>query len=182
MSKNRIKLKPTPALDRSEVAFLVGTIAKLTNHKILRTAEMDAEIALIREQYQADLDYTAQSIGDMTKAVQKWAEANPDEFAKKKSIDFEGGAIGFRTGTPKVATIKGWTFKSVLGALLLRKSRPWVRNTPEIDKDAILAAHAKGKAGDLALLGMKVIQDETFFLQPKLTETETRQVAESKAA
>lgn len=177
MKKTRIRVVEKNAVTRDEVETLINEIACIENNRRQLTAKMDAEILAIREQCGPNLDKYAEDIKVKTALVQAWAEANPSEFGNRKSIEFPAGKVGFRTGTPKLKTITGWTFARVLEKLL---SLPWgaefVRVKQEVDKEAILAQHSQGtfSQDELRSIGCKVEQDEAFFIEPDLTPFSSR--------
>ena len=96
------------------------------------------------------------------------------------------GTIGFRTGTPKLKTLKGFTWSAAL--TLVKKILPatYIRLTEEIAKDRMLAdrdleevAVYDTPTGDdrtttmreaMAVCGIAVVQDETFYVEPKKEE------------
>ena len=94
------------------------------------------------------------------------------------------GTIGFRTGTPKLKTLKGFTWESALN--LVREFLPdYIRKKEEINKDKLLtdrdieyASVGKGEAvaqpmGSLmAKCGIQVVQDEAFYVEPKTEDKE----------
>ena len=121
--------------------------------------------------------------------LQAYATENQAElFAKKKSLDMAHGVIGFRTGTPKLKTLKGFTWASALQ--LAKKFLPitYIRQTEEIAKDRLLAdrdldevAVYDTPTGDdrtatmreaMAVCGIQVVQEETFFVEPKKEDDE----------
>ena len=89
------------------------------------------------------------------------------------------GVIGFRTGTPKLKLLKGFTWASALQ--LVKKFLPgYVRQTEEVAKDKLLADRELSEVsfGDAVKTlkpmkeamddcGIQVVQDETFFVEPK---------------
>lgn len=77
------------------------------------------------------------------------------------------GTIGFRTGTPKLKTLKGFTWASALQ--LVKEFLPdFIRRTEEIAKDKMLAdRESEGMTEKLSKCGITVAQDETFFVEPK---------------
>ena len=91
------------------------------------------------------------------------------------------GVIGFRTGTPKLKTLKGFTWASALQ--LVKEFLPsYVRKTEDVAKDKLLAdrdMEVKVKDGEdkvklsheMARCGIQVVQDETFYVEPKKEET-----------
>ena len=81
------------------------------------------------------------------------------------------GVIGFRTGTPKLKTLKGFTWASALQ--LVKEFLPdYVRQTWDIAKDKLLADRdTEAMFEKMAKCGIQVVQDETFYVEPKKEET-----------
>ena len=96
------------------------------------------------------------------------------------------GTIGFRTGTPKLKTLKGFTWASAL--TLVKKYIPgYVRTNEEIAKDKLLADRELEAVefmeseitkkripmcDAMAECGIIVAQDETFYVEPKKEDTD----------
>jgi phage host-nuclease inhibitor protein Gam len=134
-------------------------------------AEIELQCARIREK-QADrlsqLDAEREQAFDV---LQAYAVENQAElFAKKKSLDMAHGTIGFRTGTPKLKTLKGFTWASVLQ--MVREFLPgYVRTSEEVAKDKLLADRdEEGMSDKMSKCGITVAQDETFYVEPKKEE------------
>jgi phage host-nuclease inhibitor protein Gam len=178
---NQIKKLKSPAVKtRSEMETLVREIAGLKLNEKLLVDNMDSEIQTVRDTYESRLATISQVLADKLDAARAWAEANPAEFAQRKSIEFAHGIIGFRTGKPKLKTAPKWTWDRVLETL---RSSAWgtayVRVKEEINKEQILAdvTARKLSEADLRKAGALVVQEESFFAEPKLTRVETREVA-----
>lgn len=136
------------------------------------TALMDEQITRIREKYQADLQVCAEVKQKAFDTIQVYAVENRDLlFSKKKSYETVHGIFGFRTGTPKLKTKKGFTWAKV--AELLKEHLPsYVRTTIEPAKDLLLAAHDdKDVTEHFEEVGIYIAQDEVFFVEPKKEET-----------
>ena len=132
------------------------------------TAKMDMEMTKIREKYAdqlADLEDIKEKNFDI---VQTYALENKDElFSKRKSVESVHGTFGFRTGTPKLKTLKGFTWGAVVQ--LCKEYLPeYVRTTFEVAKDKLLADRDKEEVnGHFEKVGIMVAQDESFYLEPK---------------
>jgi phage host-nuclease inhibitor protein Gam len=178
---NRIKLKTSAIKSRSEMETLVRDIAGLKLNEQLLTAGMDAEIQGVRDSYKARFGTITEVLAEKMQVAQSWAEANPAEFAHRKSIDFLHGQVGFRTGTPKLKTLVKWKWDGVLQAL--RGSRwgtAYIRVKEEINKEQIITdigAQVLSEA-DLRKAGAQVVQEESFFVETKITRVESREVAQ----
>ena len=151
-------------------------------------AEIELQCAKIREKYADKLAALGDDRDKAFDVLQSFATENQAElFTKKKSLDMAHGTIGFRTGTPKLKTLKGFTWASALE--LAKQFLPgFIRTTSELAKDKLLAErdsehiafYPSGSAGDSVLTepsvamskcGIHVVQDETFYVEPKKEET-----------
>ena len=151
-------------------------------------AEIELQCAKIREKYADKLATLGDERDKAFDVLQSFATENQAElFTKKKSLDMAHGTIGFRTGTPKLKTLKGFTWASALQ--LAKKFLPvtYIRQTEDIAKDKLLAdrdlkevAVYDTPTGDprevtmreaMAACGIQVTQDETFYVEPKKEET-----------
>lgn len=167
---------------RQKKTLMQGISQEQANEAFAQYAKADAQIAKInadielqcaklRERY---ADRLTALDADRTQAfdvLQAFAVENKAElFTKKKSLDMAHGTIGFRTGTPKLKTLKGFTWASALQ--LVREFLPaFVRTTEEIAKDRLLAERdTEGMFDAMARCGITVVQDETFFVEPKSEE------------
>jgi len=172
---SRIRLTKPVISTRAEAEKTLGEIAAHTATLNGLKAELDAQLTAARQTYEGKIDALAKAIEEKSGLLQQWAEANTEEFGKAKSIELLHGRLGFRTGMPKLKTLAGWTWDKVVGAL----DTAWVRIKREADKEGMLAAHQRGELddADLRAAGVRVVQDESFFVEPKAEEPAGRIVA-----
>ena len=158
--------------EAADVAFATFAKADASINKI--QAEIELQCAKIREKRQADLTRLTAERDAAFETLQSFATENQAEH----------GVIGFRTGTPKLKTLKGFTWASALE--LVKTFLPsYLRQTEEIAKDRLLADRDLDKVGvtdnglilneipmsqAMAKCGIQVVQDETFFVEPKNEE------------
>lgn len=169
----------------AEEAFAKYAKADAQIEKI--NAEIDLQCAKIREKYQNQLGTLACDRECAFDTLQAYATENQAElFSKKKSLDMAHGTIGFRTGTPKLKTLKGFTWASAL--TLVKKYMPgYVRTSEEIAKDKLLADREleavdfvengitkkkESMSAAMAECGIIVAQDEAFYVEPKKEDTD----------
>lgn len=132
------------------------------------TSKMDIEITRIREKYAdrlAELDAKKSEAFDL---MQAYALENKDElFSRKKSVESAHGVFGFRTGTPKLKNLKGFTWAAVTN--LVKELLPsYIRTSEELAKDKLLADRDVPEvAGYFPKIGVQVVQEETFYVEPK---------------
>ena len=69
-----------------------------------------------------------------------------------------------------------WNFDRVLENLRRTETgRAFIRVKEEVDKEGLLAADLPAES--LRPLGLQVIQEESFYITPRLTDTPLRQAA-----
>ena len=134
-------------------------------------AEIELQCAKIREKQADCLSQLNAEREQAFDVLQAFAVENQAElFSKKKSLDMAHGTIGFRTGTPKLKTLKGFTWAAALQ--LVKDYLPsFIRTSEEIAKDKLLAERdTDGMFESMAKCGITVAQDETFYVEPKKEE------------
>jgi phage host-nuclease inhibitor protein Gam len=150
----------------AEDAFAEYAKADAESAKI--TADIELQCAKIREKY---ADRLAELSGRKTEAfdvLQSFATEHRDDlFSKKKSLEMAHGVIGFRTGTPKLKTLKGFTWASAL-QMVTEFLPDYIRQSREIAKDKLLADRDEdAMVVKMAKCGIQEVQDETFYVEPK---------------
>lgn len=174
--KKKIITGVTP--EEMEAAFAEYAKADSRTNKI--KAEMELQITRIREKNQEELNQLQKVMDEKFDVMQAYAQENKENlFGKKKSLETVHGVIGFRLGTPKLKTRKGFTWESVLQ--LLKTYLPdYVRTKHEAAKDKLIAdrekkmiVEDKGVKTEIALqdrmaiCGVVVDEDESFYVEPK---------------
>ena len=176
MSKTRIKI-PLPALaTREEAEAAMNELAQAANFKRKLAAQRDKLVLEINRRFEGDFADLETALALKTDLLRVWADAHPEEFPKgRKSLDMLSGTLGFRTGTPRLALLnRAWNWEKVTAAVCQFLPN-FVRSKPEVDKEAILGQ--RDEAAIQAVLprcGLKVSQDESFFVEPKLTALDER--------
>lgn len=168
MSKTREKKVLVPntiTRQEAEDAFAEYAEADATIQKI--NATMDLSFTKIRDKYADELTEAIELKGKNFELIQTYATNNREDFGNKKSMELTHGLIGFRTGTPKLKTLRGFTWPSVLN--LLKEFLPtYVRTAEEPAKDRLLADREVPEVADLfGKVGIMVDQDEAFYVEPK---------------
>lgn len=133
-------------------------------------AKLNEEINRIKSKYQDEITDLEESKKEPEEVLYTFAKEQKDSWGKKKSFELLHCTIGFRTGTPKVVTDKGWTFKAVTDTVV--KLFPnLVRTKVELDKDAIIAMRDEdGFDAIKRECHLDVVQDETVFVEVKKEE------------
>ncbi len=170
MKKNRIKMAAAVARTRAEMEAVAGEIADLKNRQRSCSAEMDAGLQEIRRHYAEILGGLEEQIAARMEVARSWAERNWEAFGGAKSLELTQAVIGYRRGQPQLKTVGGWTWDRVLEAV---KAAPegaeLVRRKEEVNKQRILLEREQIGAERLRELGVRVAQEEAFFVEPKLS-------------
>lgn len=136
-------------------------------------ADLDVKITDLRKKVEDQLTDLSGKRDDALEIIKNYSVENKDSlFSKKKSMETAHGIIGFRTGTPKLKTLKGFTWASCTE--LLKAFLPgYVRTIDEPAKDKLLADRDdEDVAKMLKKVGIEVVQDETFFIELKKESVE----------
>lgn len=166
MAREKKTVHTGVSTEQMETAFGDYAVADAKLQKI--NATIDVQVTNIREKYADEISRLSDTKEKAFDVMQAFALENKDElFAKKKSLESVHGVIGFRTGTPKLKTLKGFTWGAVTN--LLKEFLPaYVRTTEEPAKDKLLADRDDEKTAALfTKVGITVVQDETFYVEPK---------------
>ena len=170
------------ATKRTKKVVRTGVTVEEMNQAFAAFAKSDAEIAEINAQMDAQFTEirkkNADRLAELKKqkdgafdTMQVFATENKENlFSKKKSMDTTHGVLGFRIGNPKLKTLKGFTWAAVL--TLVKAIKPaYVRTSEEVAKDLLIAdRNKKGMSDIFEKIGITVVQDETFFVEPKKEE------------
>ncbi len=182
------RIKQTVISTREQAESAMNELASIANNRRRIVANRDAEILAANEHYGSDIAICDTALQEKTGILKAWATTHPKEFPTGlKSISMPSGRLGFRTGTPKLALYsRAFTWAKVVGTLsMLAGWDCFIRTTEEVDKEGILGAHSIAPDEtefdqQLKRVGLKVIQDETFYVEPLLAHSESRQIAEAK--
>lgn len=168
----RVKLVRGAIDTREEMEALVGAIAALSIDRDVMSAEMDGRLQNIRAEYEARLIENGDLTEEKMAIARDWAERNRAAFGLKKSVEGVHAVFGFRTGMPKLKTIAGWTWEGVKAWLLrYAAGKNYTRTEVTVDKAAILSDRDVLKEEGLLKMGVQVVQDESFFVEPKRDNT-----------
>ena len=177
MTKQRIKIKLATITSRTDAEAAMNVLSLAENNRRKKIAERDELVLSIHEDFAASIEKCEAAVEEKKKALCDWAMANPGEFAKdRKSITFAAGTLGFRTVTPSLKLLRGWNWQKVTDAVMIHLPN-FLRSVPEVDK-ASLIAQREELAAEFPLIGVKIDQGESFYVEPLLTDTTAKQTAE----
>lgn len=130
-------------------------------------AELELKITKLREGVQDVLNANKEEMEKHFAILQTYALENEKLFDKKKTYSMTHGEIGFRTTTPALKPLKGFTLASVVK--LVKEFLPsYVRTKEELDKESLIAKRDEPAVAVLFdKCGFEIKQEETFFVAPK---------------
>ena len=147
----------------AEKAMIQFSNASLNINKI--NADIDLKIQEIKDKRKDKLDEHATMRDQSFAVLEQFAHQNSDSFLKKKSMEIAGGIIGFRTGTPALKTLKGYTWPSVLN-LVKRFLPDYVAVKEDVAKAKII--QDKDQLYDqMKQIGVEIVQEESFYVDVK---------------
>lgn len=182
MSTKRIKIPAAlPPLPNREAAERVAghVTLNILKERALQV-RMDKQLAEVKQDYEKEFARLAKERAPMVEQLRAWADANKPAFEGKRSLDMLHAVIGWRTGQHQPKTLKGWTWPKVVAACKKLRHANWVRVKEEPNKERMVEDRALSMA--LAEVGVRIIQDETFFVDPKVDEDPARQAAPAEKA
>ncbi len=104
-------------------------------------------------------------------AVEHRAELLPTDA---KSCEAGTARIGFRDGNPRTETLSKWTWEKATAAFRENNLTSYLKVSYEIARAKVLAdgkegflENDQGEDVSLRVLGVKIEQDETFYIEPK---------------
>jgi phage host-nuclease inhibitor protein Gam len=161
--------KPPAIKTREELEATVNDYA--AQDAVLRglKAELDVELAKVRDQYAARVSAAEDALKPLAASIEEWAILHPGLFLEKKSLDLIGGRIGFRISPPSVKTLRGVQEETAVDRVMASQwAANWTRDKIELARDTILADYASGNVteADLKNVGLRVSQTENFFIEP----------------
>lgn len=166
---------------REEFEALLNDIA---TDQLLReglVTERDARIAEIQEEAGKEIGPIDDQIKTAVIRAEKFAAAHRAELfrGENKSAETALTFFGFRWSTPALATLnRKWNWEAVLKALKEQFPGKFILTEEKPDKSTM---KAQLDAAQLARVGCRVTQSESFFVEPKRDEApERRLVGEGK--
>ena len=165
------RLKATATIEtRDQFTATVDEICKLQLDREQLVTERDRLIASVREDHDPEIERLGTDINAKLVLCEKFATVHRESmFGKLKSAASSLATFGFRTGYPKLVLLnRKWKWDDVLTALRLKKRQDLIRTKEEADKEALKKLNDEELAG----FGLRIDQDETFYIEPKRDEPE----------
>ena len=165
MSK-REKIVPCIITSREGLEATVADVVRLKLEHVKRQAAMEAEIAEVQKRHQDGLLSVAKQIEIKEAGIYVFCQLLPE----KKSIDLLLAVVGFRDNPPSVGKLANKDTWPVIATRLA--SLDWGQKyvtyaDPEVNKKQILLDRSELTPEQLKAAGIKIEQDENFYIEPK---------------
>lgn len=153
---------------REETSEAIARIGRAQRERDRIHADMNDELAAVRERYEAQAKPHAEAIAELTRAVNGWCEAHRAELTAQGKVKFHAFATGevkWRLRPPSIV-VRG--AEAVIATVQKLGLGRFLRTKVEIDKDALL------KEPDVArqIGGISLTQKEDFVIVPAETQLE----------
>lgn len=167
MTKRTKKKIVTPP-SQCELSEVMKQFAEASSHIKALEAEEELQLLALRQEFEEKSRHLLEQRQNALEKLEAFGLHNRDElFSHKRSLELNHGVIGFRTGTPKVSKPRSITWGKVI-EILHKSNSAFLRTKHEVDKDKILAnRNDEQLMQELEDLGIKVVQEETFFITLK---------------
>jgi phage host-nuclease inhibitor protein Gam len=169
-SKQEIKMKipRTVVGSRGDAEQLMHEFALTANRRRALVSRLNAAVLKLQEDAAKEISACDQGLDAAFESLRAWAAGHPDEFPRgRKSVALLGGTLGYRTGTPRLALLsRGCTWEGLVDRLRQKGWMGFIRTRSEPDKDSLLAQRDRY---NLHEVGLKVVQDEAFYVEPRLS-------------
>lgn len=146
-------------------------LLELSKHEAFiakKEADMNSKMQAVKEKFETETADARAQKQLIETDIQVFCSMNKTDFLKQRAKKLLHGVIGFRTNPPKVIQLnKKFTIKTSIELAKKIFDDKYVRMKEELNKDAILTDYSSGTLTDdnLAGVGLRVDQDETFFCE-----------------
>ncbi len=159
---------------------MMGEIRELKIQEQSLLARREKIRKSVDEDFAPKLEPIAKAMEEKSEVMRAWAELFLEaEAGGKKSLVMTHGTIGWRTGKHTLKTLTGWTFDRVLEKLKAIHQLSWIRTKEEVNKQKIIDDRESFSEAQLRTFGLKIVQEEPFFVEPNITEVEKRETVEA---
>lgn len=147
---------------------------------------LEEELAAVRARHQPAITQLSQNLAEARARTQAWAEDYRPHFQERRSLTVAGARIGFRKRPPRLErrnSKQDWDRIAAKLEQLSWASRYVRRPAPklEVDKKTLLADRAKLPTKQLTRLGLRIVQDETFYIEPAPANAAARSLLQAAA-
>jgi phage host-nuclease inhibitor protein Gam len=188
-------LKTEPIADKPELLAVCQQIAKTQLKRDTLTLQKDAEIQMIKDRYDAEIEAFNSQIEHEVKRIKVWAAENRKaEFGERQTFSIGGHVLEFHKSPGAVKCLDGKKEEDAVEFLVNYQGEDAeqlqeevLRIKAELNKPAIQRKFRQGQGLTLTMAGLQIMSEESFTFTPNREElpdqAETSNVEkEAKAA
>lgn len=169
MGKTRATAKATDQQIIKDQAEFIQTLDSIARKGVeLDTLQAAKEAALqqVLTDHDPKISEVTKEIDQLTMRAEQWASLRREKLFQKgkKSASTALTIYGYRLGNPSLKPAKGWNWNKITSLLKSTHRKAYLVTKTTPDKEAI-RLHVKPHK--LAMLGMEIKQEETFFVERK---------------
>jgi phage host-nuclease inhibitor protein Gam len=169
---------------RHELDAVVENVVQLQLARAALERDQEQEIAGVRQKFRGPLAELDRYLLLETTWVENWVRSHADAFPDdQRSLACTHAIIGFRVSPARVdRASRKWTWTEIAQKLGdIAWGRRYLRQpAPEVNKEALLADRADLEPAELRKCGVKIVQEERFFIAPHGPSTLTDATHESE--
>ncbi len=182
MSKKKSKkivVHVNPIETPEGLTVTVNRYVELSTELARRRAKKDKAIAAINAEFEAENAELMAEEDALVSTAHVFCSHNPDVLNRGRSLDLANAVVGFRTNPPKVEKVASKdTFEAIARRM---QAQPWAAKflrilDPEINKELLLSEREHLDEAQLAAVGIKITQDEKFYIEPKVESAEPARI------
>lgn len=128
-----------------------------------KEAAMNKQMLEIQKRFEEDTREAREQIMAMEKDIELYCNEHRDEFVESKTINLNFGVVSFRLTPPKLTTLRGFTWDTVLALMKKLKLTDYIKISEGVDKEKLKAEITDAK--DLATIGLQLAQSEQFYYE-----------------
>ncbi len=168
-----IKPKDAPVLQNwDEVNAALEELGRIDREVRIITAAAGEDIDRARAKAKVQADPLNLHRKSLEAGLEQFAAHHKGDFGGKRSRRLTFGTIGWRKGTGKFKTLRGWNWKKIAEELDRLRLESFLRRKVEADKEALEKAHRADDIDDerLAGFGLKWKVEDEFYYEIKSEE------------
>jgi phage host-nuclease inhibitor protein Gam len=128
-----------------------------------KEAEMNKQMLEIQKRFEEDTREAREQVMAMEKDIELYCNEHRDEFVESKTITLNFGIVSFRLTPPKLTTLRGFTWDTVLALMKKLKLTDYIKISEGVDKEKLKTEITDAK--DLATIGLQLAQSEQFYYE-----------------
>jgi phage host-nuclease inhibitor protein Gam len=159
-----------PAIETTDgLGAAVNDLVERQTKLARRRAKLDEEIAKLNTQFDEETKFDVAFSEALFGEIHVYCETHRDVFGAAKSLKIRNAVFGFRTAPPKCEkAVAKDTWEAICRRL---DASEWgclfVVTPPKVvSKEMLLSERANLDPAQLAAVGIKIVQDENFFVEP----------------